>query len=204
MSSPYRHSNIEIRLHSEYLQVLSLKQQKPTEASTKNIKCQKYKAAFGISDAKNRNSNVQVEELRAQQSLLPQQPQCSSYPADLHVLTLTYNSHKWENTKCSRTLSIAISWRSRRHSFCTRLGAWAESLPRLVGPSSTQHSQTHLCHLLSGPCPGHFWLYQTWMSAESLRGLYSIGKGNYFHFLETNKKKIYKISADSRNRNDTS
>lgn len=109
MSSPYRHSNIEIRLHSEYLQVLSLKQQKPTEASTKNIKCQKYKAAFGISDAKNRNSNVQVEELRAQQSLLPQQPQCSSYAADLHVLTLTYNTHKWENTKCSRTLSIAIS-----------------------------------------------------------------------------------------------
>lgn len=104
----------------------------------------------------------------------------------------------------SQTLSSAISQESRRDSFCTQLGAWAESLPHLVVPSSTQHSQTRLCHLLYGPCPGHFWLYQTWMSAVSLRGPYSIGKGNYFRFLEIKKKKYRRLGSGSRNRNKAS
>lgn len=43
----------------------------PLMHPTKTIKCQKNNAAFGISDAIQRNSNTQVEELRSQQSLLP-------------------------------------------------------------------------------------------------------------------------------------
>lgn len=122
-----------------------------------------------------------MEELRSQQSLFPQH---FSYPAnhqgshkDLQVPLLFPLK---ENTKHNQTFRKAVLWESRRHSFFTR----AESLPHLEAPSSTRRSQTHLCHLLSGPCPGHFWLYQTWMSAVSLRGPYSISKGNYFHFLE--------------------
>lgn len=187
-ASPYRHSNIEIRLHSEYLQVPSLKQQNlPLVHPQKKKWVPEIQCCFW--DFRCQAEKFKHPGGRVKRTAVPL-PQHFSYPADLHILTPICNTHKWENTKCSQTLSNAISWESRRHSFRTRLGAWAESLPHLVVPSSIQHSQTHLCHLLSGPCPGHFWLYQTWMSAVSLRGPYSIGKGNYFHFLEIKKINI--------------
>lgn len=61
-------------------------------------------------------------------------------------------------------------------------------LPHLVMPSSIQHWQIRLCHPPSDLCLGHFWQCQIWRLAVSLRDLYSIGKANYFHFLQPKTK----------------